>query len=343
MKRILALALAAMMLLSLGTFASAEDYPSDYPEMGFSLDIPEEFSNTKGIFLPFPFPTSQDGVYQMMFNYYAFSKAESDEFNEKAKVGGLSAEDTARILNAQGILLVLLGIDGNRSVEDLIAFLETEDFDASSFTEVGKHGDITYYAVTNPDIYSDYVEGLEPEYAEEFLALQASLVDVLKNAEYYTPRSAEEELMGKVLRFETVDIDGNTVKSEELFEAHAVTMLNIWATWCGPCKSEMAELGETARSLEADGKDAAIVGVCSDADEEPELCKEILAERNVEYLNILPYEEMMDSLGITTLPTTLFVGRDGTILLTPIKGVPSDLSQYTALIDAFLASFAPDA
>ena len=75
----------------------------------------------------------------------------------------------------------------------------------------------------------------------------------------------------------------------------------------------------------------------------PELCKEILAERNVEYLNILPYEEMMDSLGITTLPTTLFVGRDGTILLTPIKGVPSDLSQYTALIDAFLASFAPDA
>ena len=319
MKRILALALAAMMLLSLGAFASAEDYPSDYPEMGFSLDIPEEFSNTKGIFLPFPFPTSQDGVYQMMFNYYAFSKAESDEFNEKAKVGGLSAEDTARILNAQGILLVLLGIDGNRSVEDLIAFLETEDFDASSFTEVGKHGDITYYAVTNPDIYSDYVEGLEPEYAEEFLALQASLVDVLKNAEYYT------------------------VKSEELFEAHAVTMLNIWATWCGPCKSEMAELGEIARSLEADGKDAAIVGVCSDADEEPELCKEILAERNVEYLNILPYEEMMDSLGITTLPTTLFVGRDGTILLTPIKGVPSDLSQYTALIDAFLASFAPDA
>lgn len=175
--------------------------------MGFSLDIPEEFNNTKGIFLPFPFPTVKDGIYQMMFNYYAFSKAESDEFNEKAKAGGLSPEDTARILNAQGVLMVVLGIDGNRSAEDLIAFLEMEDADASAFTEVGKHDDITYYAVTDLSMYADFAEGL----------------------------------------------------------------------------------------------------------------------------------------GITTLPTTLFVGRDGTILLTPIVGVPSDLSQYTALIDAFLASFAPAA
>ena len=343
MKRILALALAALMLLSFGVFASAEDYPEDYPEMGFALNIPEEFNNTKGIFLPFPYPTVKDGIYQMMFNYYAFSKAESDEFNEKAKAGGLSPEDTARILNAQGVLMVVLGIDGNRSAEDLIAFLEMEDADASAFTEVGKHDDITYYAVTDLSMYADFAEGLDSEYAEEYLALQAAMVDVLKNADYYTPHSPEEELMGRVLQFETVDIDGNVIKSEELFAAHAVTMVNIWATWCGPCKSEMAELGEIARSLAADGKDAAIVGVCTDADEELETCREILAERNVEYLNILPYEEMMESLGITTLPTTLFVGRDGTILLTPIVGVPSDLSQYTALIDAFLASFAPAA
>ena len=62
-----------------------------------------------------------------------------------------------------------------------------------------------------------------------------------------------------MLHFETADIDGNPVKSENLFSAHAVTMINIWATWCGPCKKELEELGNMHRRLET--KNAAIVGI----------------------------------------------------------------------------------
>ena len=338
MKKIVTLVLIAVMIFVLSMPAFAEGKKETWDKMGFTLTYPEEFSNTKGIVLPNPYPTVKDGIYSMLFNYYAFSKEESDAFNEKTKNGGLSAEDTARILDAMGNLLIVMGIDGDRSAADLLSVMNLESLEEDDLTMVGKNGDITYYAITKPDVYGDFADRIPPEYAEEYRRLQASLVDVLKNAEYFAPRSGSADLLGTVLRFETTDLDGNVVKSEELFAAHAVTMVNIWATWCGPCKAEMPELGELARRLEAEGKDAAIVGICNDADEEPDTCREILAERGVDYLNLLPFVDMEEKLYLTTLPTTLFVNRDGLIMLAPIEGVPEDLSRYGQLIDAFVGA-----
>ena len=343
MKKTLIIALIVLMLLSLGSPAFAEGRKETWEKMGFTLTYPEEFSNTTGIFMPSPFPSVKDGVYSMTFTYYAISQEESDALNEKNKTGGLSAEDTAKVLNAMGTLLIVIGIDGDRSIEDLIQELGMEGGATDGFTMVGKHDDITYYAITAPDTYGDFADRVSPEYAEEYLALQASLVDVLKNAEYFTPHSGSADLLGTLLQFETTDLDGNIVKSEELFAAHEVTMVNIWATWCGPCKAEMPELGELARRLEAEGTDAAIVGICNDADEELDACRQILAERNVDYLNLLPFEGMEENLYLTTLPTTLFVNRAGVILLAPIEGVPEDLSRYEQLINAFLGAAAAPA
>ena len=338
MKKILTILLIVLIAFSFSAPSFAEGKKETWDKMGFTLTYPEEFSNTRGIVLPNPYPVVKDGIYSMTFDYYAFPKEESDVYNEKTKNGGLSAEDTARILDAMGTLLLVIGIDGDRDAADLIAEMDLEGFEEGDLTAVGKHGDITYFAVTAPDAYGDYADRIPPEYAEEYRRLQASLVDVLKNAEYFAPRSGSADLLGTVLRFETTDLDGNVVKSEELFAAHAVTMINIWATWCGPCKAEMPELGELARRLEAEGKDAAIVGICNDADEEPDTCREILAERGVDYLNLLPFVDMEEKLYLTTLPTTLFVNRDGLIMLAPIEGVPEDLSRYGQLIDAFVGA-----
>ena len=343
MKRIVTLVLIAVMIFVLSMPAFAEGKKETWDKMGFTLAYPEKFINTKGVFMPSPYPVVKDGIYTMMFNYYAFSKAESDAFNEKTKNGGLSAEDTARIIDAMGTLLIVIGIDGDRSLVDLMEAMGFEGAQEGNFTLVGKNDGISYYALTGPDMYDGFAEKIPSEYAEEYLDLQASLVDVLKNAEYFTPHSTIADLLGTALEFETTDLEGNVVKSEELFAAHAVTMVNIWATWCDPCKAEMPELGDLARRIEAEGKDAAIVGICYDADEELEACKEILAERNVEYLNLLPFDNMDDKLYLSTLPTTIFVNRDGVILLVPIEGVPSDLSRYEQLIDAFIGAAAPAA
>lgn len=124
------------------------------------------------------------------------------------------------------------------------------------------------------------------------------------------------------------------MKSEDLFSAHAVTMINIWATWCGPCKKELEELGNMHRRLES--KHCAIVGICDDAREKTDDCKTLISKNNLTYINLLPYEGM-EELAVESLPTTFFVDREGKILTYPIIGVPADISEYEKTIDSLLA------
>lgn len=86
-----------------------------------------------------------------------------------------------------------------------------------------------------------------------------------QNEQFFVPTEPEDPWTGKELRFETTDLDGNPVRSEELFAQHKVTMLNIWATWCGPCKGELRELGDINRRVQE--KNGAIIGILSDADD----------------------------------------------------------------------------
>jgi thiol-disulfide isomerase/thioredoxin len=84
------------------------------------------------------------------------------------------------------------------------------------------------------------------------------------------PAMAEEE----GLQFTALDMDGNEV-TEAIFAPYDVTMVNIWATWCGYCVEEMPFFPELKDKLP---ENANLITICEDASYEPELTKEILAQ-----------------------------------------------------------------
>ena len=65
--------------------------------------------------------------------------------------------------------------------------------------------------------------------------------------------------MQKFPAFEGKDLDGNTVKSDELFSANAVTVVNFWFTTCNPCVGELSELDALNKELAKKG--GALIGV----------------------------------------------------------------------------------
>ena len=310
--------------------------------MGFRLTYPDVFDHPKGLVSPMEFGDKGDGLYVLVYTYIALSSEELKAFSRRSEGGNVSEEDALKMGDAMGVLMSVAGIGGGQGPKEIAEKLQMGEAKKEEFTEVGKHGDLTYYALTGDSTEKAYLKELTPEFAEEFRTLQAALIEALKNAEYFAPQIPGAELVGKTIRFETKDIDGRPVKSEDLFSAHDVTMVNIWATWCGPCKNELEELGNIHRRLEK--KNAAVIGICDDAGEKTEECRALIAEKNLSYLNILPYEGMTDDLAVEAFPTSFFVDSTGKIMTYPVIGVPADVSDYEKTIDSLLAgeTAAPD-
>ena len=94
--------------------------------------------------------------------------------------------------------------------------------------------------------------------------------------------------MQKFPAFEGKDLDGNTVKSDELFSGNAVTVVNFWFTTCNPCVGELAELDALNKELAEKG--GALIGVNTftlDGDEAAIAeAKDVLAKKGATYQNV---------------------------------------------------------
>ena len=333
MKRIISMLTAVLMLTSLTATAFAEPVTEDYPENGLTVTYSEDMTNAKGLLYPYPNGGDASGVFLMAYLYFGMPQ---DEFEAIMEMGDeITEEDAAKMNASQGILQYVFAINGGRGAEELAGETGAE---VSDLSEVAKEGEYTFYIMDwDAEQESEYLAGLEPEFAEEYTSLKASLIEALKNAEYYEPEIPGSELVGQKISFETEDIDGNVVKSEDIFAEHKITMVNVWGTWCGPCKGELAGLGEMNRGL-AD-KNCAVIGIIEDGleDGKVEVARGLLEENNVDYLNLIPQEGLLESLDIQGFPSSYFVDSEGTILAPPVVGAPSDMSSYEEVFNALLA------
>ena len=335
MKKILCMLLAVLLLASLGSAAFADGFEEVYEENGFTLTYPDAFKqeNLKGMFDDKPSGKIDDGLYYASFIYYALTEKELTEFVEKGDQ--ITDADRELLRSKLGTVAVVYAIDYTEISEENLAIQETI---TDTVTELATVVEIVFYRynLENSDDTEKYLAGIAPEYQEEFQNLQAAFNEVLKTAEFYTPVNRGEDLVGTVISFETTDLDGNPVRSEDIFKDHEVTMINLWGTWCHNCIDEMTELGEMAERLAE--KNVALVGICQDADDEFDQCLEILKEHNVTYLNLMPFDDLDEIFGWNgSLPTSYFFDSNGTLMCPGFRGAPETMDPYEEIINGLLS------
>ena len=157
---------------------------------------------------------------------------------------------------------------------------------------------------------------------------------------------SDDGSMQKFPAFEGKDLDGNTVKSDELFSGNAVTVVNFWFTTCNPCVGELAELDALNKELAEKG--GALIGVNTftlDGDEAAiSEAKDVLAKKGATYQNVYfdsDGEAGKFTTNIFAYPTTYVVDRSGNIVGDPIVGAITEKNQAQALqklIDQALAA-----
>ena len=210
------------------------------------------------------------------------------------------------------------------------------------------------------DFLLDTIESAKDQFSdEEYALLKKSAQEIseienkLTELEKQHPEILNEETdangdVQKFPSFEGKDLDGNEVKSDELFSANAVTVVNFWFTTCSPCVGELGELDALNKEL-AD-KGGALIGVNAftlDGDETAIAdAKDVLAKKGATYQNV--YFDSSSPAGAFTanifaFPTTYVVDRNGNIVGEPIVGAITEQKQAETLQSLIDQAIAADA
>ena len=151
-----------------------------------------------------------------------------------------------------------------------------------------------------------------------------------------TSNPPDDGSMQKFPAFEGKDLDGNTVKSDELFSGNAVTVVNFWFTTCNPCVGELSELDALNKELAEKG--GSLIGVNTftlDGDETAiSEAKDVLAKKGATYQNVYfdsDGEAGKFTTNIFAYPTTYVVDRSGNIVGEPIVGAITEKKQAETL------------
>lgn len=174
-------------------------------------------------------------------------------------------------------------------------------------------------------------QGAEPERQQE-----TESQEVGEDAESTSHLDGTEESMDD-LGFEGKDIEGNSV-TESILSESRLTMINVWATYCNPCLSEMPGLGELAG--EYDPEDFQIIGIVSDVMETDETGIEyaagLIGQTGADYTHLLLNQSVYDAFlkGVSAVPTTYFLDEDGVVLDTVVGAMKK--SAWEEKINALL-------
>ena len=324
----------------------------DSARLGLHYEAPEKYLAIKGC-LGLGTGSPDIGLLRMEWDYFALPEDRFDEYTAYLAACGEAVRNgeeipeapdpgwQSRLKNAP--LYTVFAINGSRGEDELRALLREYNApygdDLSWLEKVKTDGDTSFfvgqYAFVEEDL-DKYREAMG-DYFPEFEDLYRDKETFLSSQSYRLPEWQTDLAVGETISFETTDLDGNPVSSADVFAESKVTMINVWGTWCPPCKVELPELAKMAKDFEAQG--CRIIGICHDAymSEKTELAKQLLQDAEADYLCLTGSPELAKMLQVQAFPTTFYVDSEGRLLLEPVVGAliaryPEAVAEALALV-----------
>ncbi|MBP3876969.1 MAG: redoxin domain-containing protein [Lachnospiraceae bacterium] len=321
--------------------AAAENEPKEYSvdESGILVNLPESWLTEE---LHFEIGGSSMDVNDNFIITEGTMIAASDDDLAAAveEYGQGSPEFQQYIIDRQYLLFLAVTVNDKAGREAFDPFmkdyLEHAGLSGSfELSELGSSNGWTYYELQVPDLGSNPETAADPDKAALIDAALADTPSVIEKLSFFEPVLPKKTPIGTQITFETTDLDGNPVKSEDLFSANEYTMVNYFFSTCPFCIEEMPDLVKLHESFREKG--CGIVGITIDAINDQKIAdnKKIVADNGITFPVIKSTPEMVGSLIPLGYPTTYFVDKNGVVVGGPIAG--KDVEGYVATMDQLLA------
>lgn len=159
---------------------------------------------------------------------------------------------------------------------------------------------------------------LSDEDIADYKAIRAEIPTVRQSLGVADPAGMGPAISGDAeWTFTTTDLEGNPV-DQSVFSKAPYTLVNVWATWCGPCVKEIPEIAKIASEYETRGLQ--VVGIVTDVtagnDSYLATANQILSDSQANYLNLMASDTLNDTLlsSVRSIPTTFLVDNTGKVV-----------------------------
>ena len=293
---------------------------------GVSIPVPAEYRDNEDKLYMEPSDTlyEDEGI---SYGYVGLYPAAYEEIER------MSEEEIYDLIDRANYPVLLFGIDGGRGEDELRVWLNGDGWDdPESLTEIGRAGEWTFYRAA--------FTGMNHSYDGEIGPIADRIMETLSDAGTFTFTEPEAGSVvmpsggGGTVTFSTEDVFGTAYDSASLFAENEITMVNVWASWCPPCKAELPELEEMSHRLAE--KNCALIGILYDAGDGTGLEDGIavMEENGITFPVLVPDEGIFASFPIYAFPTTFFVDKEGNLVGESVVG--AQVERYEEVIDGLL-------
>lgn len=145
-----------------------------------------------------------------------------------------------------------------------------------------------------------------------------------------------KQTIGTIGSFTMTNLSGGTV-NQSILNGYDLTMINVWATYCNPCITEIPDIDGVYRELKGTGVN--IIGVALDGPGNVSGIQSVVNKTGASYGMYIPSASMLQNSfmsNVTFVPTTFFADRNGNLVGSPVSGSRS-ASAWKKIINERLA------
>ena len=312
-----------------------------FTEIGFKVHMPQEISNKKDNISVRTIGDEEDESSPIYKGYLYRYVSDSTNKDYDAIVADETLTDDEKRQKIREEVIPRV-----KDIFALVTLRTSLISDENPITKVLNTEDVTvlrktdkYTQVVAFDEGTDLAKLTDDEKAQyqNLMAVAKKITEGAKVANPLPRKASLQSIQG--LTFKTSDLNGNVV-TQDIFKKADVTMVNIWATWCPPCKAELPDIGKLEKVYREKG--CAVVAICSDVTDEDdsalEEAKEIIKDSECDFV-VLKKNASLDAIynNIQAYPTTLFFDRDGNVIGNIIIGGRSE-EDFAKAFDDLLAN-----